>query len=106
MQNTIRVAAVQAEPAWLDLAAGVDRTIELIGEAAAGGAQLVAFGETFIPGYPWWIWLDSPAAGMRFVPSYAANSMTRDGAEMRRIQDAAAQHGVHVVFGFSERAGT
>jgi nitrilase len=105
MQNTVRVAAVQAEPAWLDLAAGVDRTIELIGEAAAGGAQLVAFGETFIPGYPWWIWLDSPAAGMRFVPSYAANSMTRDGAEMRRIQDAAAHHGVHVVFGFSERAG-
>ena len=105
MQNTVRVAAVQAEPVWLDLNAGVERTIELIGEAAAGGAQLVAFGETFIPGYPWWIWLDSPAAGMRFVPSYAANSMTRDGAEMQRIQDAAAGHGVHVVFGFSERAG-
>jgi aliphatic nitrilase len=105
MQNTVRVAAVQAEPVWLDLAAGVERTIELIGEAAAGGAQLVSFGETFIPGYPWWIWLDSPAAGMRFVPSYASNSMTRDGAEMQRIQDAAARHGVHVVIGFSERAG-
>jgi aliphatic nitrilase len=105
MDAPVRVAAVQAEPAWLDLAAGVDQMVRLIGEAAAGGAQLVTFGETFIPGYPWWIWLDSPAAGMQFVPRYAVNSMTRDGAEMDRIRAAAAEHHTHVVFGFSERAG-
>ena len=86
MQQTVRVAAVQAEPAWLDLAAGVDKVISLIGEAAAGGARLVAFPETFIPGYPWWIWLDSPAAGMRFVPQYRTSSMTRDGADIDRIR--------------------
>jgi len=43
MRQTVRVAAIQAESAWLDLAAGVDKVIALIGEAAAGGAQLVAF---------------------------------------------------------------
>ena len=105
MDQTVRVAAVQAEPAWLDLAAGIDKVVDLIGRAADGGARLVAFGETFVPGYPWWIWLDSPAAGMQFVPRYAANSMTRDGAEMQRVRDAAARHRVHVVLGFSERAG-
>ena len=105
MQQTVRVAAVQAESVWLDLAAGVDKVISLIGEAAAGGARLVAFPETFIPGYPWWIWLDSPAAGMAYVPAYAANSMTRDGAELDRIRRAAARHRIHVVLGFSERAG-
>lgn len=105
MEKTVRVAAVQAEPVWLDLAAGIDKAVGLIGQAAAGGAQLVGFGETFVPGYPWWIWLDSPAAGMQFVPRYAANSMTRDGAEMDRVRRAAARHGVHVVLGFSERAG-
>ena len=105
MQQTVRVAAVQAEPAWLDLAAGVDKVISLIGEAAAGGARLVAFPETFVPGYPWWIWLDSPAAGMRFVPRYLTNSMTRDGAEIDRIRQAAARHDIHVVLGFSERSG-
>jgi len=105
MRQTVRVAAIQAESAWLDLAAGVDKVIALIGEAAAGGAQLVAFPETFIPGYPWWIWLDSPAAGMQFVPRYAANSMTRDSAEMDRIRQAAAENTIHVVLGFSERAG-
>jgi nitrilase len=92
MQQTVRVAAAQAESAWLDLAAGADKVISLIGEAAAdrglrgearsGGAQLIAFGETFIPGYPWWIWLDCPAAGMAFVPQYAANSTTRPGRDL------------------------
>ncbi|MDQ0382571.1 carbon-nitrogen hydrolase family protein [Amycolatopsis thermophila] len=39
------------------------------------------------------------------MPRYSENSMTRDGAEMARIAAAAAEHGVHVVLGFSERAG-
>lgn len=105
MLETVRVAAVQAESVPLDLAAGVDKVIRLMGDAAAGGAQLVAFPETFLPGYPWWVWLDSVAAGMPFVPPYAAQSMTRDGAEMARIRQAAEALGIHVVLGFSERDG-
>ncbi|MFW3170424.1 carbon-nitrogen hydrolase family protein [Geodermatophilus sp. CPCC 206100] len=103
--QTVRAAAVQAEPRWLDLDAGVQQVVDLIGEAAANGARLVAFPETFVPGYPWWIWLDAPAWGMQFVARYSTNSMTRDGAEMARIAAAAAEHRVHVVLGFSERAG-
>ncbi|MEJ2865533.1 carbon-nitrogen hydrolase family protein [Actinomycetospora flava] len=105
MAQVVRAAAVQAEPRWLELEAGVEQVISYIADAAARGAQLVAFPETFVPGYPWWIWLDSPAAGMAFVPRYAENSMTRDGQEMRRIAAAAAEHRIHVVLGFSERAG-
>ncbi len=103
--GVVRVAAVQAEPRWLDLEAGVTQVVELIAEAARGGAQLIAFGETFIPGYPWWIWLDSPAWGMQFVARYADNAMTRDGEHMQRIAAAAVEHGVHVVLGFAEKAG-
>jgi len=101
----LRVAAVQAEPKWLDLDAGVDQVVAFIREAAGGGAELVAFGETFIPGYPWWIWLGSPAWGMQFVGRYAANAMTRDGAELQRIARAAGEYRVNVVLGFAERAG-
>ncbi len=75
MSGTVRAAAVQAEPRWLDLDAGVQQVVELIAAAAAaGGADLVAFPETFLPGYPWWIWLDSPAWGMQLSP---ATSRTR-----------------------------
>jgi len=105
MTEQVRVAVVQVEPKWLDLAAGVDQVVGLIADAAAGGARLIAFPETFLPGYPWWIWLGSPAWGMQFVPRYSENSMTRDGAEMARIAAAAGEHGVHVVLGFSENDG-
>lgn len=105
MSQQVRVAAAQAEPCWLDIAAGVEQVVDLTAEAARGGARLVAFPETFLPGYPWWIWLDSPAWGMQFLARYRENSITRDGAEMDRIAAAAAEHGIHVALGFSERDG-
>ncbi|TDZ34033.1 Arylacetonitrilase [Colletotrichum spinosum] len=54
--RTVRVACTQAEPAWLDLPAAVAKTCHLIAEASSRGAQLVAFPECWIPGYPLWIW--------------------------------------------------
>ena len=100
----LRVAAVQAAPAFLDLSTGVDKTIRYIEEAAASGAALIAFPECWIPGYPWWAWLDSPAWGMQFVGRHFANCMTADGPEAKRIAAAAAEHAITVVMGYSERA--
>lgn len=54
--RVVRVAVTQAEPAWVDLNGAVLKTCQLIKEAAAGGAELVAFPEAWIPGYPCWIW--------------------------------------------------
>jgi predicted amidohydrolase len=39
----MKVAAVQAEPCWLDVEAGITKAIKLIKEAAANGAELVGF---------------------------------------------------------------
>ena len=103
--GVVRAAAVQAEPVWLDADATTDKVVALIEEAARNDADLVAFPETFIPGYPWWIWLGSPAWGMQFVARYHANSPTRDGSHMSAIREAAAANEIHVVVGYSERAG-
>ncbi|MFD3705057.1 nitrilase-related carbon-nitrogen hydrolase [Nocardia sp. NPDC058658] len=105
MAIRIRAAAVQAEPAWLYLPAGVAQTIGFIEDAGAGGAQLVAFPEVFLPGYPWWLWLNAVDWGSEFRSRYLANAMTRDGAEMTAIADAAQWAGVWVVLGFAERVG-
>jgi nitrilase len=101
----VRVAVVQAAPAFLDLDATIEKCIRLIREAAAGGARLIAFPETFIPGYPWFAWLDAPAWGMRFLQRYHDNSLALDSGEYRRIGAAAREAGIWVALGFSERHG-
>ena len=98
-----RAAAVQAAPEFLDLDAGVEKACGLIAEAAANGAQLIGFPETWLPGYPWFIWLDAPAWGLQFFPRYHDNSLVYGSPEADKIAAAARQHGITVVMGLSER---
>ena len=56
MSKVVKVAVTQHEPVWFDLQATVDKTCRLIEEAASNGAQLIAFPEVWITGYPAWIW--------------------------------------------------
>lgn len=103
MNKPVTVACVQAAPVFLDLVGTVDKTISLIEEAASKGAELIAFPETWIPGYPWFLWLDSPAATMPLVYQYHQNSLILDSEQAQRIQDAAKANNIWVVLGFSER---
>lgn len=100
-----RAAAVQAAPVFLDLDRTVEKTIAFIEQAAKQDVRLIAFPETWIPGYPLWIWLGSPAWGMRFVQRYFENSLVRGSKQWNAIADAARRHRMTVVVGFSERAG-
>jgi nitrilase len=96
-------AVVQAEPAWLDVAAGVDKAVGLIAEAARHGARLIAFPETWIPGYPHFLWLGPQAWGMQFVGRYHENSIVVGDEHFQRLAQAAADADVTVVIGVSER---
>ena len=100
-----KVAAIQAAPVFLDRDATIGKTIALMEQAAAEGARLIAFPETWIPGYPFHIWLDSPAWGMQFVQRYHDNSLVVGSPEFRRIATAARDLGIWVGLGYSERAG-
>ncbi|GGK57299.1 nitrilase-related carbon-nitrogen hydrolase [Nocardia camponoti] len=105
MTIQFRAAAVQAEPAWLDLAAGVAQTLSYIEDAAAVGANLIAFPDAFVPGYPWWLWHSAVDWDGDFRARYLANAMSADGPELRAIADAARWAHTWVVLGFAERAG-
>jgi aliphatic nitrilase len=100
-----KVAAVQAAPVFLDLDATVDKAVGLIEEAAHNDARLIGFPETWIPGYPWWIWLGSPAWGMQFVQRYHDNSLVVNSPQTERLLRAAKDNDINVVLGYSEKAG-
>lgn len=101
----ITAAVVQASPAFLDLDASVDQCAALMAEAARSGADLIAFPETFIPGYPSWIWQCSAADifARDLVRRYAAHALDYASEQATRLARAARDAGITAVLGLAER---
>ena len=103
--GTLRVAAVQAAPVFLDRDATVRKAVDLIHEAAGQGARLIAFGECFLPGHPVWFHL-LPVTHPKSIELSSAlveNAITLPGPESDAIVAAARASGAVVVMGFVER---
>ncbi len=103
---TIKVASVQAAPVYLDLKASVEKACGLVDEAGRNNAQLVAFPEAFLPGYPWWIWMGAPAFGHKFLMRLHQNALTSDSPEMRQLSEAARRNNIFVCISATEADGT
>jgi nitrilase len=105
MPTAYKVAAVQAAPCFLDLDAGVAKAIDYIQKAAAAGARLVAFSETWLPGYPNHIWLGPVAYQMQFVGRYFDNSIVAGSEHEKALAAACRKHKIQASIGVSERDG-
>lgn len=108
LKNTCKIAVVQSTPVMFDSARGVDGVLRRIGECAARGAELVVFPELAVPGYPYGMTFgftvgSRTQAGRADWKAYYDNSLLADGPEMGRIAACAAEHGVYVSLGYSER---
>jgi nitrilase len=103
-----KAAIVQAELAP-DLASGIEATDRLTGDAARDGAALVAFPETWLPGYPAWLDVCRDVALWNHAPvkqvfaRMAENSVVVEGESGRALQRIAREHGVTLVVGVTER---
>jgi len=53
--ETVRVAIAQSPPTYLHKEASLAKALEILQKSANQGARLVAFGETWLPGYPAWL---------------------------------------------------
>lgn len=53
--DKLTIALAQIVPAWFDRKATLEKVTAKIAEAANQGASLIAFGEAFVPGYPFWL---------------------------------------------------
>ena len=107
----MRVAGVQAAPVWLDREATTTRVIESLHDAAAGGAELVAFPETFIAGYPSWVDITDASAWERRDQQeafrwYLESSVDVDGGQLDTVVEACGDLGVFAYVGVVERAAS
>jgi len=101
--ESFKIAAAHAAPVFLDAAATAQKAVGLIGQAAEEGALLVAFPESFIPGFPIWAAVHAPIRTHEAFSAFATASIYADGPEIQRIRHAARKHGIFVSIGFSER---
>ena len=104
---TVRVAAVQATPVVLDAERTVDKAIDLINEAADGGAKLVVFPECFVSVYPTGAWAQGAATWSRACDELWermwASSVDVRGPLVGRLAKACADRDLHVAIGVNER---
>lgn len=105
----MRLAAIQLRSALLDRDETSKRIVKHIHAAADAGAELVAFPEACLPGYPVWLartgGAEFDAPRQKAVHArYVEESVMPDHGHLESICAAAAIHGIEVVVGVVERA--
>jgi nitrilase len=108
VDETVRVACVQAEPVVLDRDATIEKIAGLAAEVAAGGAKLALFPETFIPVYPSNRWVRFLAGGgdaKAVFGRLARESIEVPSPASERLGEIAREHGLWLAVGANERDG-
>ncbi|HEU0199484.1 MAG TPA: carbon-nitrogen hydrolase family protein [Burkholderiaceae bacterium] len=102
-----RIAVVQRPPVFLDRAVSLEVAIASVREAAQAGAQLIVFPESFLPGYPVWMWRLRPGTDMELTAQIHAllhaNSVSLAGDDLMPLRQAAKAHNAIVICGIHER---
>lgn len=108
IENTCKIALVQAEPVMFNKSASLKKVFQYIDEAASQNSELIVFPELFIPVYP---------VGMNF--GFSVGKRNEDGrkdwkryydasivvgdTEFQQLSESAKKAGAYVSIGFSER---
>ncbi|MEM6514392.1 MAG: carbon-nitrogen hydrolase family protein [Pseudomonadota bacterium] len=108
MDGTLNIALAQIAPVWLDFAATRDKIVASIDEAGSQGADLVAFGEALLPGYPFWV---DRTDGARFESDlqkdlyahYVDHAVSVERGDLDTLCAAAARNRTAVYVGMMER---
>lgn len=102
-----KLAIVQKAPVFLDKPKTIELAVASVEEAAGNGAELIVFGEAFIPGYPAWIWRLRPGADWDLCQDLHErllnNAVDMNSDDLLPLYQAALQHKVTIVCGIDER---
>lgn len=100
-----KVAAVQMSPVQNNTDATIDKVIGFMKEAAKEGAKVVSFPEALIPGYPWWIWLDSPILGMDLYTQLYNEAIEIPSRQIAKLSQAAKDAEIYCCISITEKDG-
>jgi nitrilase len=104
-----RIAIAQIAPVYHNKTASLTMALELVRDATSRGAVLIAFGETWLPGYPAWLDVCPNAALWNHEPTKEVfaelreNSISVKGPEIAQLAAAAREHKIGIVIGINER---
>ena len=109
MENLLKVALAQIAPVWLDKEATIQKIEESIQQAAKEKAELLVFGEAFLPGYPFWLAHTEGAAwdlkvNKELHAHYVRNSIQIEAGELDSICALAKENNIAIYLGMMERA--
>jgi len=98
-----KASAVQTSPVFLNVDKTIEKAISFIKEASSNGAQLIAFPEVFVAGYPYWNWIMTPVQGSKWYEKLYKNSVGVTDESVKPLFQAAKDFNMHVVIGINER---
>jgi nitrilase len=104
-----KVAVVQHPPVTLHRGRTIERGVALMEQAARKGARLVSFPETWLPGYPEWLWRLRPGDDYSLTGEIHArlveNAVDLSAGDLKPMQAAARRLKLTVSVGIHERDG-
>ncbi len=101
---SVTVAVAQAAPVIFDLEASVEVAVNHIEAAAKAGADLVAFGESWLSGYPLFVWGSrTDPAWDAAAAAYTATAITIPGPVTDHLCEVAQRAQIDVAIGVLER---
>lgn len=99
-----KVATTLASPVLFNKEGCIEKVVSMTTEAAEQGAKLIVFPETFIPGYPWWIWMGiNNNKKLELFKKHFSHALEIKSSEMNYIKQTAKKYEIIIALGFVER---
>jgi nitrilase len=102
-RKTVRAAAAQISPDFERPHGTLDKLASAVAEAAARGAELVVFPETFVPYYPYFSFIEPPVTSGRAHLALYEWAVEIPGPITARLSELAKRHAAVLVVGVNER---
>lgn len=98
-----KAAVAQLAPSFLNREETVEVACNAIEEAGKEGAKIIAFPESFIPGYPYWLWIEPALEAVKHFREFFKNSVEVPSHSTKLLSRSARKANCYVVMGMTSR---